>query len=117
MLHFLCYLNTFTFQWEQELAQELAQLLDDEWLIQINEGFLNLALLSTFENICVSRSISWNGHEANVFIHNKKLSKDSFVFKIPAPKVTEEVAGYLERLASLVSNCSICKGVQLYEEE
>lgn len=100
---------------EDEIAESLSLLISGDWIISSCENLVRLTLLSPYENVSVERAITWNGKEVKIFIHNKELPRDNYVWDAASgmdPENVEEVSNCLARLAYLLQNSTICTGLE-----
>lgn len=112
-LFFLLFQNPF-----EGLIANLLNTIPDGWTVDATRKNVRLTLLSPFENVSVSQSITWNGDKINIFVHNRELPKDNFVWNsinsIDYNDITD-ISEYVPKLCCLVQSSQICKGVRLYK--
>ena len=99
--------------------ENLALSLSDDWVISSVRKIIRISFLSPFENVCVQKSIVWNGEAETVklFIHNKEVPGSSFLWysiRDMHPWDIDSVSDHLSKLAYLLKNSNICQGVILY---
>ncbi|KAK3908837.1 Transposable element P transposase [Frankliniella fusca] len=103
----------------EELLLNIQSAIPDGWIVDSSRKSIRLSLLSPFENVSVQRSIIWTGKKIKIFINNKLLPEDNFVWHSVAGIDSEDfssVSDYLPKLCCLVQSSLICKGVRLYHE-
>ncbi|KAK3928220.1 hypothetical protein KUF71_000490 [Frankliniella fusca] len=92
------------------LISNLQNAIPGEWIISPTRKNIRLTLLSHFENVSVQRSIVWNGEIIKMFVHNREVPRDNFVWNSVA-KISENnlqensvISEYLPKLCCVVQS-------------
>lgn len=102
------------------LASDLENSIPDGWIVEASSKYVRLVLLSRFENVSVQQSISWDGEDLKIFVHNRNLPKDNFVWNSIANvsdidfSETSVLSDHLVKLCCVVQSSQICQGVRLF---
>ncbi|KAK3921575.1 Transposable element P transposase, partial [Frankliniella fusca] len=101
------------------LSEILSNLLSDSsWIIDKNQERCRLSLLGPSANAVVERGICWCNGEAEVYIYNRPLPRNSFLWGKEVKNANDEtaVAFYMLGLATALSETNICCGIEDYPE-
>ncbi|KAK3910767.1 Transposable element P transposase [Frankliniella fusca] len=102
------------------LLANLQSTVPDGWIIDASKKCLRLTLLSPCENVSVQKCIIWTGETIKIFVHNRALPQDCFIWKsiegLDCLDFTDIslLSEHLLKLCYLVESCQVCKGVRLY---
>ncbi|KAK3910267.1 Transposable element P transposase [Frankliniella fusca] len=103
----------------KDIALELSILLSDSpWIMNTTADMCRLSLLSPFPNAVVERGICWSNSQAEVYIHNRPLPVNSFLWgkETPVPSEAADVAKYLWRLSFVLNGTHICPGIEDFKD-
>ena len=95
-------------------------LSDTKRFLDVNRDALRIFLISDSSNVSVTKSILWKDGTVNIYVNNKKLPQDHFLWNVTHMQDRDnlgEVSDCLARLAHLLEHSHICAGVQNYEDQ
>ncbi|KAK3916488.1 Transposable element P transposase, partial [Frankliniella fusca] len=105
----------------ETLYYYLLLLLPKEWKIDITKDkCLRIFYHSPYENVAVTRAITWKNGEIGIFIHNKPLPKSCYLWDavkfIDSVENIGAVADHLFRVAKLIQHSTLCQGIKIYNK-
>ncbi|KAK3908148.1 Transposable element P transposase, partial [Frankliniella fusca] len=103
------------------IAFSLQALLPSLWVTDCSSDHtVRLSYLTPYENVSVQKCIVWNGKDIKIYVHNRPLPSESFMWHSAKCEDTDnygEVIDVLFRLANLLQCAKVCEGIKLYNSQ
>ncbi|KAK3924128.1 DNA transposase [Frankliniella fusca] len=103
------------------IAFTLNALLPCCWTVNTNNNCtVRIVYLSPFENVAVQRAVVWNGEDIKIFVHNRPLPSNNYIWPSAVVEDREnigEICDVLLRVATLLQFQKSCSGIKLHESQ